>query len=297
MDLQNKEDFDSDEWLGLNWSEWRILNAETSELGNIPTTPGIYRVRYPNLSGLEYIGETGNSLRQRIRHLAQGTRADEMPFRDPHTAAPCLWAILDKHGGKLEFSFCNPEITRSERDRKGLEASLIALHRKIEGESPTANFGRIIKGYKQSSYRKDGFIGGKDESQDEEWQSLPSLDWSSSKNVASIDWMGLDWSEPMKLENRLEQDFPESGLYRIWFPHASPPLAYIGQTSDFKNRLRKHQKTFGDKAKFSVTGLKKAANHSKRLEVEEELIGMHFLEENAAPKGQWGSRNRYSWES
>jgi hypothetical protein len=293
MDLLKNEDLDSTEWLGLNWSNWRRLDTETQELDEIPVSSGLYRVRHPDKEGFEYIGETGNSLRQRIRHLAQGVRADEMPYRDPHTAAPCLWAILDKIGGKLEFSFCNPEISRSERDRKGLEAATIALNRKIQGESPTANFGRIIKGYKQSSYRKDGVIGGKEDTQDSEWVSLSPLDWSSKGSVKSVNWMGLDWSRPEKLDNRLDADLPNSGFYRIWFPNISPPLAYIGQTSDFQSRLRKHQKTFGDKAKFSVVDFAEADTHAERLELEEELIGAHFIQQNAAPKGQWGERNRY----
>jgi hypothetical protein len=294
MEIVKKENFDSSNWLGFNWSEWERLDTETEDLGEIPTSSGIYRVRHPDKNGFEYIGETGSSLWQRLRHLAQGVRADEMPYRDPHTAAPCLWAVLDKLGGKLEFSFCSPELTRSERDRKGLEAAMIALHRKIQGESPTANFGRIIKGYKQSSYRKDGVIGGKDNSQDSNWDSLSPLDWSSNNAVNSVSWMGLDWSKPRRLEDRLDAEFPESGFYRVWFPNVSPPLAYLGQTSDFQGRLRNHQKTFGDDARFSVAGFEQADTHAKKLEIETELIGVHFLRENAAPKGQWGERNRYT---
>ena len=294
MKFPKKEELRSADWLGLNWTEWRRL--DTKELGEIPRKAGIYRVRHPDRSGLEYIGETGNSngLRTRIQQLSRGTRAEEMPYRDPHTSAPCLWALLDKHGSKLEISFCNPEISRSKRDRKGLEKVMIAIHRKVEGESPTANFGRIIKGYKQSSYRKDGIIGHKDSSQDKKWTSLPPLDWSKKSNVKSSSWMGLNWSEPEKLENRTNAELPSSGVYRIWFPTVSPPLAYIGETGAMKNRLRKHQKTFGDKSLFSVAKIEKADTKAKRLEIETELVGAHFIEENSVPKGQEGGSKSYT---
>ena len=106
--------------------------------------------------------------------------------------------------------------------------------------------------------------------------------------------MGLDWSEPEKLENRTKVELPSSGVYRIWFPTVSPPLAYIGETGAMKNRLRKHQKTFGDKSLFSVAKIEKADTKAKRLEIETELIGTHFIEENSVPKGQEGGSKSYT---
>lgn len=47
-----------------------------------------------------------------------------------------------------------------DRKRNGLEAALITIYRKETGESPTANFGRIIPGYRQSSSRRVGHVGG-----------------------------------------------------------------------------------------------------------------------------------------
>ena len=79
--------------------------------------------------------------------LYRETYAEEMPFRSPHTAAPCLWAIRDADGPSLEFSATTPPVARDEQDRKGLEAALIAVHRREVGQSPTANFARIIEGY------------------------------------------------------------------------------------------------------------------------------------------------------
>lgn len=73
-----------------------------------------------------------------------------MPFRDPHTAAPCLWSIIKEFEMNLEVSFLNlPDF--DEKFRRGYEAFLIAKNRQNYGYSPIANFGRIIPGYKAVS--------------------------------------------------------------------------------------------------------------------------------------------------
>ncbi len=75
-----------------------------------------------------------------------------LPYRDPHTAAPCLWAIRHEAGPALEVSHVSATELEDEQQRKGLETTFITLHRHATDRSPTANFGRITDGYKQSSY-------------------------------------------------------------------------------------------------------------------------------------------------
>jgi hypothetical protein len=155
----NVTDYTGSDWLELDWTDWTQLGPENDQLSTLPSTAGLYRVRHPEKDGLEYIGETGRT-RGRVRALARECYRDVMPYRGPHTAAPCLWAVRDATGSGLEISIATPDQAENAQHWKGLEAALIAVHRRETGESPTANFGRIIDGYEQSSYSKDSVRGG-----------------------------------------------------------------------------------------------------------------------------------------
>lgn len=74
----------------------------------MPAVAGIYRVRRIGMEGWDYIGQTGSgqmNLRRRMAML-KGIYLDEMPYRDPHTAGPALWALLQSTGTAFEVSFC-----------------------------------------------------------------------------------------------------------------------------------------------------------------------------------------------
>jgi hypothetical protein len=53
------------------------------------------------LESLDYIGQTGVSLRRRLGMLKGGM---EMPYRDPHTAGPGLWALRQIHDCQVDVS-------------------------------------------------------------------------------------------------------------------------------------------------------------------------------------------------
>jgi len=178
------------------------LDPGGDHLSTFSTDEGLYRVRHPARPGLEYIGETGRSLRGRVRALAHGAFAEEMPYRDPHTAAPCLWAVQQEEAEKLEVSVTTPTLAEDKQSRKAFEDALIAVYRREMGESPTANFGRIIDGYRQSTYRSGEERGGPLEPGQTECNTedgVGPLDWSRSSDVLSEDWMGLLWSSPRPL--------------------------------------------------------------------------------------------------
>jgi hypothetical protein len=65
---------------------------------------GTYRVRAVNAQELFYVGETGRNLRERLSDLRRNTMKDKMPYNDPHTAAPSLWAWRDAEGIDFECS-------------------------------------------------------------------------------------------------------------------------------------------------------------------------------------------------
>lgn len=80
----------------INWSDWTPL-FPTKELGVIPEEPGIYLVSHEALSGIQYVGHSRTDLRDRIRRIGYEIDSEQMPYRDPHTAAPCLWAIAEEY--------------------------------------------------------------------------------------------------------------------------------------------------------------------------------------------------------
>lgn len=139
-----------DDRLTLHWSPWYLLWGAGANRA-IPTQPGLYRVRRIGLDGVDYIGQTGiagRGLRGRLGMLL-GVYAAEMPYADPHTAAPALWALRHATGCDFEASVAVAEGTA--QWRKGLEALAIALYRQERGESPTVEFGRVPAGHRGSS--------------------------------------------------------------------------------------------------------------------------------------------------
>lgn len=283
-------DYEAEDWFGLDWTDWIRLNPTNDRLSDVPSSAGLYRVRHRDKDGLEYIGETGRT-RGRVRALVRESHRDVMPFRDPHTAAPCLWAVRDATGPGLEISITTPGLTENDQRRKGLEAALIAVHRRETGESPTANFGRIIPGYEQSSYSKDEKRGGLLDPNETEPNTNPGvgpLPWERTDTVTSSDWMGLDWSEPFRLRDRLDVSPPDTGLYRIWHDDQAPPLAYVGESSSLPRRLYNHEKDFGGDALASFVARPDLDAQHKRLEIETELIGAHYLAHDQPPTEQFG---------
>jgi len=284
----SETDYQAGNWLNHNWTSWTQLTPQNDRLSEAPSSAGLYRVRHRDKDGLEYIGETGR-VQGRIRALARESHRDEMPYRDPHTAAPCLWAVRDATGPELEVSVATPDSAEDAQYRKALEAALIAVYRRETGDSPTANFGRIIEGYKQSSYSRDEVRGGPlgpDESEPNTEPGVGPLPWEIIQDVTSPNWMGLDWSEPFQLGERLGVSPPDTGLYRIW--RDGSPLTYIGESSDLPGRLYSHEKEYGSDALVSFAARPDLDAQHKRLEIETELIGAHYLAHDQPPAVQFG---------
>ena len=70
----------------------------------MPAEPGLYRVRLvAGAEELAHIGQTGRSLRGRLGQLNVAYRPD-VPFNDPRTVAPALWALLHRDHCDFEAS-------------------------------------------------------------------------------------------------------------------------------------------------------------------------------------------------
>lgn len=137
-----------------SWSEWLPLRG-ISRNPAVPRTPGIYRVRRVGRNELDYIGQTGRNLRERLGALSRCYN-DEMPYRDPHTAAPALWALRHSSGCEFEASVYPLDVDAP--TRKGREALEIALYRQQCGNSPTVQFGRVPLGYRASSQNNSRLV-------------------------------------------------------------------------------------------------------------------------------------------
>lgn len=282
------EDIAATNWFDLEWSDWLPLDPDVGALRTLSSAAGLYRIRHPAYDRLVYVGETGRSTRGRVGSLARGTYADEMPYRDPHTAAPTLWAIRQEHGPELEVSWVAPNRAADKQARKGTEAALIAVHRRDVGESPVANFGRMIPGYKQSSYSRDEFRGGPlaaDETEANTATGTELLPWTAHDRPLSEGWMGLDWSKRIPLSD-VHGEIPDSsGVYRIW--RDGTPLEYIGQSSNLKGRIYQHRRDRDGPLTVTFAQVARADASHKLLEIETELIGAHWLACGATPRDQF----------
>lgn len=91
-DLETIDHF-FDNWCNLTWTEWIPFSATKQVWIRIPREPGLYRIRPVGKEYLVYIGETRRTLRERLHTLRiELSKAEQMPWSDPHTEAPALWA-------------------------------------------------------------------------------------------------------------------------------------------------------------------------------------------------------------
>ena len=289
---------------GLEWSQWIPL-WESWRGSSSPALPGLYRIRRSGRDDLEYLGQTGSgsmNLRKRLAML-RGLFADEMPYRDPHTAAPALWALRDQHGCHFEVSVAPVE--GSTPWRKGLEALEISRYRQEQGRSPTLNFGRMPAGYRMSSSNNAGLVrdgkrfrGGAFSGIDQ--SHLPGIPpiGPLDGNVWGSGWCGHAWSDWMPGSKALLQTPQKArGLYRLRDPEGEG-LLYIGQ-GEIRSRLVAHLRKahlpgdpqgqiFRSAHTLECSWAVNTEWHPhQRLELENDLIAAHLLYLNAVPPAQF----------
>jgi hypothetical protein len=218
----------------LQWGAWRPL-ASASRDPEIPHLPGLYRIRRIGRDDLDYIGQTGMgtmTLRKRLGML-RGVFGELMPYRDPHTAGPALWALYHQTGEDFEVSVVPVE--GSTPWRKGLEALAIALYRQEHGRSPTVEFGRMPAGYcASSSYNRRLLAAGRvirgslsTETDASHVPGIPPMSPLTGDPHAGY-WGGHVWSPWVPLMDIAAHRPHGSGLYRIR-GRETVPLLYIGQ--------------------------------------------------------------------
>ena len=224
------------------WSAWTPL-AGAGKDPRLPAASGLYQIRRIGSGALDYIGQTGLTLRARLGMLA-GVYRPQMPYRDPHTAGPPLWALRDCEGCDFEVSVTVVEGTVVQR--KALEAVAITLHRRKAGCSPTANFGRMPVGYRASTGNNARLVatghrvrGGRDSDPPTITPSVP-VAGSLGGNPDSVDWMGWAWHGWVPVDEAC-RSADRVGLYRLRAARSGKrALLYVGQGKNVATRLRAH---------------------------------------------------------
>ncbi len=277
----------------IQWSDWHPLQG-SSRNASIPATSGLYRARVAETGEVVYIGQTGRSLRGRLGMLST-CYAAEMPYRDPHTAAPTLWALRDRDG--VQFEVSTAVVVSTKVERLALEAVAITTHRVEHGLSPLANFGGGVAGYRLSSANNAALVaagkrfrGGRDP------RVVASQGAGVSgpldRSVAAGDWLGLIWSPWGSFGTAATT--PDIGLYRIR-RHGDEDLVYVGQ-GRISGRLRSHfaKRAHGDHrqavhftGELDVSWVAVKAPTRVLLEVENDAIASHRLVCGYAPHAQF----------
>ena len=287
----------------LDWAPWIPL-AGCWRGGAVPSVPGLYRVRRVGRRDLDYLGQTGAggmTLRRRLGML-RGVYADVMPYRDPHTAGPALWAI--RHRTAEDFEVSVVPVVGTTPWRKGLECLAIGLHRREHGRSPHFNFGRMPAGYGPSSGNNARLVAaGKRLRGGPSPASTPNHE-PGRPPVGPLEgdpqgpgWCGHPWSPWLPIAEAArapEADGP--GLYRIRRAGADDGLLYIGQ-GRVRARLAAHMRKgdapghgqapfFAGEVEASWVPGGSWLPH-QRLELENDLIAAHLIAAGRCPAAQF----------
>jgi len=249
---------------------------------------------------LDYIGQTGLTLRRRLAMLV-GVYRTEMPYRDPHTAAPALWAL--RHSLSCSFEASVVPVPGDASYRKGLEALAVAIYRQARRQSPTANFGRILRGYQLSSHNSAKLVaagkrrrGGPTALEQNNWSSGVPPVGPLEGDPQEARWCGHKWSDWLRMRDSAVKLTPDAlGLYRVRDAD-SPGLVYVGEgyiRARLAAHLAKGNKTGHRQAPFFGAGLEcswtvnAAWLRHQRVELETDLIGAHVLSTGHAPRAQF----------
>jgi hypothetical protein len=252
--------------------------------------------------GQQFFDSPMEAVRKRLG-MQRGVYAAEMPYTDPHTAGPALWALRQTPGVEYEVSVA--PVPGTVQWRKGVEALAVALHRQEFGRSPTVNFGRMPVGFRKSSGNNKRLVeagrrfrGGACDT--EQAHHAPGILPAGPLTGDPQDegWCGHSWSAWLPLGPATA--FPTSGaagLYRIR-DAAGSGLLYVGEGLVSARLLAHWKKTrtpgdpqgkvFGAAGRLECSWvLNEGWMPHQRLELECDLIGGHLLATATVPPAQF----------
>jgi hypothetical protein len=283
--------FESD-WCDLHWSSWVSFEGTKSDWSVLPVESGLYRVRQRNANLLAYIGETGRGLRDRLKALRRGSIAEFMPYNDPHTAAPNLWAWRqEKHWG---YECSAAVFLDSLAERKAFECFLLWKYRLEKGESTLCNHGRFHKNYVKSSDRSMGRRGFRIPNSGINASGGPSHPPLQLKeHPLDANWMGLGWSKPVPLDIQFTGQISSTpALYKIFSPDKAI-VVYIGESKKLRARFAQHCSSFKNiKCQFSFVALPEKTEKHQLHELENDLIAAYYAQTSSAPDFQFSPNKR-----
>lgn len=285
----------------LRWTDWHPLPGVSRD-ADIPQSTGLYRIRRVGRDDQDYIGQTGRSLRGRLGMLS-GVYAEVMPYGDPHTAAPALWAL--RHATGCDFEASVAPIEGSTQWRKGLEAVGIALYRQERGASPTVEFGRVPPGYLPSSGNNARLIaagmrirGGPGGDPHPRHEAGVAPVGPLAGDPQGPGWGGHASTVWFPLKRLLGRSVvADSGLYRIRGTEAGT-LLYVGQGAIPGRPLAHLAKAgvvehgqgriFAAQVRLECAwAINNAWLPHQRLVLENDLIAAHLLETGTIPAAQF----------
>jgi hypothetical protein len=275
----------------LRWTEW-------SPLPLARRTPeryraGIYEVRQAQ-GEVVYVGQTGDFFTTRMGALG-GIFQEVMPFNDPHTAGPCLWA-LRRSGAEFEARF-SPTGNLSEQERRALETVELARLRRAM-VWPIANYGGMPMGWVKSSNRRQARRGGPGSNEGVE-KGPPWVPSELRGDPMSLGFGERDWSEWQPLTRGAGVGSP--GIYRLAGTTGS--VVYLGQAGTIVDRLRQHlQSLSSQEGKYAVLRSQvpltvswtvlTGSTSRERLMIEDDLVACAITSDSRVPVAQYLDRGR-----
>jgi len=279
--VRSADDPLSDEWLGLDWTDWvgfkSLLQLDSNPL---PNKPGVYRVRHPAVPGLAYVGNNSRRLGRRVYTLAKMTHRDTGMENSPHYRAEPMRKLRQAYDpdeeDQFEVSAASPSFAVRSYISRGIQDALIASYRRKRGGSPQFNFhdfnGLPIKGP----------------------PATRTIKWRQWQATRDSDWMGLLWSDPVSFAELNTAEIPEQGIYRVWHPseadkdNAAQPLDYIGNSGELPMKLQSRSAQIEDSAVFSTLQLQ--FGYTIRRELQTDFLGAHYFAHDTPPHSQYGDR-------
>ena len=280
----------SESWHNLPWSPWIPFTAEKHAFRAIPVEPGVYRIRPAGNDFLMYIGETNRALYQRLNELRQSLRRpDLMPWNDPDTSAPALWAWRDAEAYEYECSAA--PLDASPAGRRAMKSFLLYRYRQEFGESTPCNFGRFHPRYRRSTNKSENLRGGKlaGGQKDNPPGGAGISPLCPAENPGDTRWMGITWSGKQDLAAETAGSVSPGPGLMVLSDAATGEILYIGQSMDCRKRLldqcRKNWE--GRTVQFSYHIPETPVLLHNLRELETDLIGNFFEQNRKAPEFQF----------
>jgi hypothetical protein len=238
-----------------------------------------------------FIGSTGRNLKERIGDLYRNVMKDptQMPFSDPHTAAPALWAWKDATG--IDFE-CSALSLPSQNNLDMLVHYCLWQYRMEKGHSTLVNHGRFHPDYTKSgnsNTKRRGYRLSERSSNPVDGPSLAPLRLESMP--PDRDWMGLRWSEYDLLSDNDFKNIEQSpAVYKVMDMDRGE-LLFVGSTPNLRNRLQDlKQKTWNCPRPVVAFVLQSPDLTSYQLDdLEDDLLGGYYEQMKKAPRSQFGT--------